>query len=109
MSDTREGCADVRFFALVHFAVPPTLLGNLTEKCMRRLTIQEVVMIFGGNHEPLKSIHGTLREFIQDVILEGTEPTAELIPKAIDSFLEGLPAVLRGIDVSRHGLIIAKI
>ena len=66
-------------------------------------------MIFGGNHEPLKSIHGTLREFIQDVVLDGTEPTAELIPKAIDSFLEGLPAVLRGIDVSRCSLIVAKI
>ena len=76
---------------------------------MRRLTIQEVVMIFGGNHEPLKSIHGTLREFIRDVILEGTEPTAELIPKAIESFLEGLPAVLRGIDVSMCTLVISKI
>lgn len=67
---------------------------------MRKLTIQEVVTIFGGSHEPLKSIHSTLREFIRDVILEGTaEPTAELIPEAIDNFLEGLPAVLREIDV----------
>ena len=66
-------------------------------------------MIFGGNPEPLKSIHGTLREFIRDVVLEGTEPTAELIPQAIDSFLAGLPAVLRGIDVSRRDLNIASI
>lgn len=82
------------------YLVPPTLIGNLVERCMRKMSISEVVTVFGGTTAPLVAIHSTLRDFIRERLLDGEEPTNDNIPQAIDKFVEGLPAVLNGLDVS---------
>ena len=80
--------------------MPPTLIGHLVEKCMRKLSISEVVTVFGGTTTPLTSIHPTLREFVQEKLLNGAEPTNDNIPEAIAKFVEDLPGVLNQMDVS---------
>ena len=80
--------------------MPPTVVGDLVDRCMRTMSISEVVMVFGGNPEPLRSIHKPLREFIQEKLTDGVEPKVELIPRAITRFLEGLPEKLGSLDVS---------
>ena len=57
-------------------------------------------MVFGGNPEPLRSIHKPLRQFIEEKLTDGEEPKVELIPRAITRFLEGLPEKLKCLDVS---------
>lgn len=93
----------VSFFISIHLSfnsVPPTVVGDLVDRCMRTMSISEVVMVFGGNPEPLRSIHKPLRLFIQEKLTDGVEPKVELIPRAITRFLEGLPEKLRALDVS---------
>ena len=84
---------------VLSLSVPPTMVGKLIEKCFRKLTIVEVVTIFGGSADPLASIHGTLREFVKDTLLGGEEPTADNIPQAIEKFIEGLPGMLEELQV----------
>ncbi|XP_019853287.1 PREDICTED: uncharacterized protein LOC105313082 isoform X2 [Amphimedon queenslandica] len=74
--------------------MPPTLIGNLVERCMKKMSISEVVTVFGGVTGPLVTIHPTLREFIKERLLNGEEPTNDNIPQAIESFVSELPAVL---------------
>ena len=80
--------------------MPTNLIGDLTEQCMKKLTMMEVVTIFGGTSAPLKSIHPLLRSYIQEKFLDNEELTLDNIPQAISKSLEGLPEVLRGIKVS---------
>ena len=79
--------------------VPPTLIGNLVERCMKKMSISEVVTVFGGVTGPLVTIHPTLREFIKERLLNGEEPTNDNIPQAIESFVSELPAVLNQLQV----------
>ena len=67
---------------------------------MKKLTMMEVVTIFGGTSGPLKSIHPVLRDYIKEKFLDNDEPTIDNIPQAIAKSLEGLPEVLRGIKVN---------
>ena len=66
---------------------------------MRKMSISEVVTVFGGVTGPLKTIHPTLRDFVKERLLNGEEPTADKIPLAISNFVQGLPEVLKGFDV----------
>ena len=79
--------------------MPPTLIGNLVERCMKKMSISEVVTVFGGVTGPLVTIHPTLRDFIKERLLNGEEPTNDNIPQAIESFVSELPAVLNELQV----------
>jgi hypothetical protein len=62
---------------------------------MKKMSITEVVTVFGGVTGPLKAIHGTLRDFVKERLLDGEEPTADKIPLAITNFVKGLPQFLK--------------
>ena len=80
--------------------MPPTIVGALIEMCFKKLTIVEVVTVFGGDPEPLNSLHATFREFISKKLLDGEEATVANIPQGIESFIAGIPAMLSEITVS---------
>lgn len=79
--------------------MPPTIVGALIEMCFKKMTIVEVVTVFGGDPEPLNSLHATFREFIRTKLLDNEEPTAENTPQAIEKFIKGIPAMLAGLTV----------
>ena len=85
--------------------MPANLIGDLTEQCMKQLTMMEVVTIFSGTAEPLKSIHPLLRVYMREKLLDNEEPTVDNIPQAIAKTVDGLPEVLRGISVSWGKLV----
>ena len=86
--------------------MPPTIVGDLIEMCFRKLTIVEVVTVFGGDPEPLNSLHGTFREFIRKKLLDDEEPTSSNIPQAIEKFIEGVPAMLNELKVCLIFLVV---
>ena len=58
-----------------------------------------MVTVFGGDPEPLNNLHQTLKDFISTKLLEGAEPTHDNMATAIETFIQGVPAMLAEMTV----------
>ncbi|ESO12243.1 hypothetical protein HELRODRAFT_187806 [Helobdella robusta] len=83
------------------------LFSDLFAILTRQLTISDFIVIFLGNHQPIRKLYSPLKSFVRDKILEGKEGSEENIRAAVEGILNNFHddiTEMAGIVVARDDI-----